>query len=75
MILYRVRYSIDTLGKEMKAKEFDSFEKMKEFAKKIAAFTNRMVYIDWTYSSDPGVWILLRACPTVKDINNVKPKH
>ena len=75
MVLYKVRYSTDLLGKEMKSKEFDDFDKMKAFAKKIASFTNRMVYIDWTYSSNPGVWILLRACPTVKDINKVNPKH
>lgn len=75
MVLYKVRYSIDLEGREMKSKEFDDFDKMKAFAKKISAFTNRMIYIDWTYSSDPGVWMLLRACPTVKDINNVKPKH
>lgn len=75
MVIYKVRYSVDIDGREMKSKEFDDFDKMKVFAKKIAAFTNRMIYIDWTYSSDPGVWMLLRACPTVKDINNVKPKH
>ena len=75
MVLYRVRYTTDALGKNIVSKEFDDFKKMKKFAKKILEFTRRMVHIDWAYGSNPNGWMLLRSCPNENDINNIKEKH
>ena len=76
MVLYRVKYSKDVEEKNYAySKVYDDFSAMRKKAKELSKITNRKVYIEWAYPSNPEFWSLLRTCPNERDLNNLKPKQ
>ncbi len=75
MILYRVKYFKDVEEKnEAFSKIYDDFSEMKKKARELSKITNRKIFVEWAYLSNPDFWSLLRMCPNENDINNLKEK-
>ena len=76
MILYRVKYFKDVEEKDHAySKVYDDFSAMKKKAKELSRITNRKIYVEWAYLSNPEFWSLLKVCQDESNINSLKPKQ
>ena len=76
MVIYRITFYKDiACREEAHTGDIESFKTAKARAKQIAKLADRPVKIEWCYSTNYGVWGLLRHCPTANDVNNAKEQH